>query len=118
MNSPPSHPQLNQPADYEGTIMTQKIIDVSEVEALRTYGDLDDMIMRHHLLDVLDKAPSVSAPTIPEGYITKVVEMCAKIAEKYEPEEKQSYIDYASKEIRRTLPAIISANQGSDKARE
>lgn len=94
---------------------------MNEIEKLKTYSvevekdDVEKCVSLADLRALLDRSPSVSAPTIPEGYLTKVVEMCAKIAEKYEPEEKQSYIDYASKEIRRTLPAMLCANQGSDK---
>jgi hypothetical protein len=36
-------------------------------------------------------------------------ESCAKIAEKYEPDEKQDYIMYASKEIRFRSKAAIKA---------
>lgn len=47
-------------SDTNDWVMLRK----SEIEALRTYGDLDDMIMRHHLRAILDKATPCGEPAI------------------------------------------------------
>jgi hypothetical protein len=57
------------------------------------------------------KAMVAAAPTAPIDNVREyALEEAAKIAEKFEPDEKQDYINYASKEIRK----LITDTQASD----
>lgn len=91
--------------------MTQHIIDTDELEKLKVYASntyidaktrmpvTDEFIKKSDVLNLLANSPQA------DGMVLDVINQCAKIAEKYEPEEKLDYIDYASKEIRKLLSA-------------
>lgn len=48
-----------------------------------------------------DNIPLEPLVSLKFAEIEKIIEKCAKIAERYEPDEKLDYVDYASGEIRK-----------------
>lgn len=76
------------------------IIDTDELEKLHT-DIFDDM----QWVRVADLRALIANSPQADSMVLDVINQCAKIAEKYEPEEKLDYIDYASKEIRKLLSA-------------
>ena len=85
------------------------IIDSEAVEKLHRYYQFDDGYLGEANLGIgqyvkLDDLRALLASSPKADDLVKVaIEQCAKIAEKYEPDEKPDCIDYASKEIRRLL---------------
>lgn len=90
--------------------MTQHIIDTDELEKLPKYdhetaGEWSGMLEKNDgdFIRIDDLRALIANSPQADGMVLDVINQCAKIAEKYEPEEKLDYIDYASKEIRKLL---------------
>lgn len=96
-----------------------KAVDVSEIEKLvfRNVHNAE-IISARELREYLDCSPSVSAPTMPEGYALVPIEPTEEMLEAgynagYLGGHEGDEWVYASP--MKTYKAMLSANQGSDK---
>lgn len=80
----------------ETTNLLQDAVDILESEALSTLTHWDSVQVRiaiRHIKRVMEG-------DVEEQAVLAEREACARIAERYEPDEKQDYVTYASRDIR------------------
>ena len=79
------------------------IIDSEAVEKLETFTGYNIYNREVEVVSMEDLRALLATSPKADDLVKVAIEQCAKIAEKYEPDEKPDCIDYASKEIRRLL---------------